>query len=105
MIETYNNSKELMEKVIKKMQAESKEQQQQLIIDSIIDIYNGKYRSYESYLKEMQRLNERIFQLNRESIKFNPEKTNCKYTQYMYGQIFDKKIFNYIKTKGEQDNG
>ena len=91
-----------MEEQINKIQAELKEKQEQLLIDDVIDIYNGKYKNYESYYKEKHRLNEIIYQTNKKSITFNPEKTNFTYNYYVYLPIYDERTFNYIKTKGGQ---
>lgn len=99
MPEIYDNEV-LMGKEIKKIQAGLIEQQLQLIIDDVIDIYNGKYRTYESYYKEKHRLNEIIHQKNNEAINFNPD--SCTYSQYIYTPIFNEKTFNYIKTKEDK---
>lgn len=74
----YNDYKSIVDKV---METKMKKQRQE-IIDTIIDIYNGKIKTYDEYLK-----------IERDKI------ANAKTPYELFTEIISEETFNYIKNK------
>ena len=85
----HNDYKNIMDKVIE----EKREEKDHQIIDAIIDIYKQKYNNYDTYFKEIKEINDDLYERYKDRLIF------CK----DYLPIFDEKIFNYIKSKGNKD--
>ena len=81
----YSEYESIMDKTIN----EKRKEKDYLIIDAIIDIYNQKYNNYDTYFKEIQEINNDLYERYKDKLIF------CK----DYLPIFDKETFNYIKNK------
>ena len=73
---------EIMEEAVKN----AMQSQDEMIVDDVIDIYNGKYKDYGSYLKEKELLNELI-----------DKQANEKLTIRLKVLLLPETMFNYIK--------
>lgn len=67
--------------------------QEKLLINDIIDIYNGKYEDYGSYLKEIEFLNELIDE--------QAKKENVAIVVRPLPMV--ERAFTYAKSKGKED--
>lgn len=74
----YNDYKSIVDKV---METKMKKQRQE-IIDTIIDIYNSKIKTYDEYLK----------------IEWD-KTANAKTPYELFTEIISEETFNYIKNK------
>lgn len=81
-----------LENIMDKIMKEKREERDQLIIDAIIDIYNQKYDNYDTYFKEIQEINDDLYERYKDRLIF------CK----DYLPIFEEKAFNYIKLRGRE---
>lgn len=67
--------------------------QEKLLINDIIDIYNGKYEDYGSYLKEKKLLNDFIEERAKRE----------KFAVFIKPLFLAEPAFTYAKSKGEED--
>ena len=79
---------EFMEEITKA----AMQQQEKMLIDDVINIYNGKYKDYNLYLKEKELLNDLIEKQTKEEMIFR-----------LKALCLAEPIFNYIKNKGEDE--
>ena len=79
---------ELMEEITQ----EAMQAQEKMLIDDVINIYNGKYENYSAYLKEKELLNDLIEKQTKEEM-----------TIRLKALCLAEPIFNYTKNKGEDD--
>lgn len=83
------DAEELIKSILKTERERKMNEQRQEIIDTIIDIYNGKIKTYDEYLK------------------IERDKTaNAKTPYELFTEIISEETFNYIKNKRtEKENG
>lgn len=75
----------------------------EMTVDTVIDIYNGKYRDYEFYIECMKRYNETVYRLNNEQFEFGKKVDKLTFTHYLKQPIIDRNTFDYIMEKGKND--
>ena len=78
---------EFMEEITKA----AMQQQEKMLIDDVINIYNGKYKDYSFYIGEKEALNKLI-----------EKQTQKEMTICLRPLCLAEPIFNYIKNKGEE---
>ena len=81
------------------LQLELLNKQEMLLIDDIIDIYQGKYSTYNDYCNVKQELIDFAHKKNAEYHK-KASKDKCEF--FIIPLMLSEMIFNYIKHKGEQ---
>ena len=82
-----------LKNIVDKIMEEKRDEKDRLIIDALVDIYKQKYSNYQEYFDETKKINDDIYERYKDRLIF------CK----DYLPIFDEKIFNYIKSKGNDD--
>lgn len=80
---------------------EGMQAQEKMLINDIIDIYNGEYKNYSSYLKEKQLFNERIEEQANNIGKQSKEITTVICVKAL---LIAEPMFTYIKNKGDVEN-
>ena len=68
-----------------------------LLIDDILDISNGVYKSYEDYVEHKKRIIEMVRNHNNKC--FNPHNENYSFTYYVEPVILSQVVFYYIVNK------
>lgn len=85
--------KEYIEEMIKK----GNNTQDKLLIDDILDISKGLYKSYDDYVEYKQKIIDMVRDHN--SQYFNPHNENYRFTYYVEPVIINKYYFDYIVSK------
>lgn len=86
-------TKEYVEEMLKK----SNNTVDRLLIDDILDISNGLYKSYDDYVEYKQKIIEMVRNHNNQC--FNPHNENYRFTYYVEPVILSKVVFYYIVNK------
>ena len=86
-----------IDKFVEKTLKNSNNTVDRLIIDDILDISNGLYKSYEDYVEHKQEIIEMIREHNNKC--FNPHNENYRFTYYVEPVILSQVVFYYIISK------
>ena len=86
-----------IDKFVEKTLKNSNNTVDRLIIDDILDISNGLYKSYEDYVEHKQEIIEMIREHNNKC--FNPNNENYRFTYYVEPVILSQVVFYYIISK------
>lgn len=104
MIET-NNIQDKINEIVEEITKQQELATQKLIIDDILDIYNGYFSNYDFftnlYLKRMEHRREMI-EKSRDITKqeFTDGSAILSYKYYPEPRLLEEEIFNYIRDKG-----
>ena len=93
--------KDFIEKTTTSIEEDFGRKKDRLLFDTIIDIYNLKYRDYKEYVEEQNKIIDNIHKAQKES--FENRKYTYSFSVFVYPIILDKKQFSYILEKGVKD--
>lgn len=82
-----------LKNIVDKIMEEKREEKDRLLIDALVDIYKQKYSNYQEYYDETRKINNEIYEKYKDRLIFCQD----------YLPMVDEKIFNYIKSKGNDD--
>lgn len=81
-------------KYIEEMQKEAKKLEDRMVIDDMMAISSGKYKTYDDYLKSKMQIIANAVEMNRNNMIMN---SSClKFTYYVQPSILSKDVFDYI---------
>ena len=91
----------MLDDIIKKVNEELTEKQQELIIDNIIDIYNGEFKDYDTYRDTQLSI---IHNIEEAELKQRTDRIKNNYVirTYVRPYILTKALFDYIVSQGGQ---
>ena len=69
------------------------------VIDDLLDIYKGKYKSYDDYLSKTKKINEVVAYKNNELMRKLVLDGSMVYEYFLDKQVLPKEVFEYILTK------
>ncbi len=85
--------------LIEEMQKEVKKLEERMVIDDMMAISSGKYKTYDDYLKSKMQIIADAVEMNRNNTIVN---SSClKFTYYVQPSILSKDVFDYIVEKYE----
>ena len=90
-----------MSELVAAMYKEAQNKKESLMIEDIIDIYNHKYNTYESYVRTTRYLIEEFKKRNHETI-FEPHDLAIKKSFYIEPVILSKNVFQTAYKLGEK---
>ena len=73
---------------------ESQKAQNRMVIDDIMDISSGKYKTYDEYVNAKRQIIEDAEEMNRNNVIVNS--SYLKFTYYVQPSILSKYVFDYI---------
>ena len=88
---------ETIDEYVEEMINNSNNTVDRLLIDDILDISNGVYKSYEDYVEYKQKIIEMVRNHNNQC--FNPHNENYRFTYYVEPVILSQVVFYYIVNK------
>lgn len=89
----------VIEEYVEEMLKRSNYTVNKLLIDDILDISKGLYKSYEDYIEYKRNIVEMVRNHNNNNQYFNPHNENYRFTYYGEPVIIGKDYFNYIVSK------
>ena len=88
---------ELIKEYVEEMINNSNNTVDRLLIDDILDISNGVYKSYEDYVEHKRNIVDMVRKHNNQFL--NPHNENYSFTYYVEPVILSKVVFYYIVNK------
>ena len=79
------------------MQKEVKKLQDRMVVDDMMDISSGKYKTYSDYLNSKMQIISDVVEMNRKNMVVNSNYFN--FTYYVQPSILNKDVFDYIMEK------
>lgn len=81
-------------KYAEELAKENQKAQNRMIIDDIMAISSGKYKTYDEYVNAKRQIIEDAEEMNRNNMIFNS--SYLKFTYYVQPSILSKDVFDYI---------
>lgn len=88
---------EVIKEYVEEMLKKSNNTVDRLLIDDILDISNGVYKSYDDYVEYKQKIIDMVRKHNNQC--FNPHNENYSFTYYVEPVILSQVVFYYIVNK------